>query len=444
MWARGTPDPKDDSSKFSSGGSMAALINGEISSCDSVPELDTVFMEYSGSFNYINASAALVKYAKLRGSSMLNPLFSKLATVWLKQLPQSDSLGLANVLWVCGKLGSAKHPVWAETWQAYQNCVSKALSGSQPPDVKPQEISNALYAAAKLRQQPQPDELVLLVKAFVQPTVLAKATSQAIANVIWSLGLLSSTPGWKAEVNQELLQQLLAPRLLASVTAEGVPQAVSNVLVGLSRMCTGSSPLLSTAAAQEYAQQLLSSVWLNRVSSWNTQSITNAMWAMGEFTFKDEGFLRAAVAAAPNWLLKSTPFDLAQAATACAQLQYQDEHFMRLLLQRGQQMLQLDRRSQGKSVSQADKATIAALCCSSVAHLDLRGLAGLARSLVADSSIGQQSRTHPSNMRRLWVFHSWLLEHQLLDGKGLAGLVTEQQLQQGEREAAKLGDKPRL
>jgi hypothetical protein len=44
MWARGTPDPKDDSSKFSSGGSMAALINGEISSCDSVPKLDTVFI----------------------------------------------------------------------------------------------------------------------------------------------------------------------------------------------------------------------------------------------------------------------------------------------------------------------------------------------------------------------------------------------------------------
>jgi hypothetical protein len=44
----------------------------------------------------------------------------------------------------------------------------------------------------------------------------------------------------------------------------------------------------------------------------------------------------------------------------------------------------------------------------------------------------------------LWVFHSWLFEHQILDGKGLAGLVTQQQLQQGAKEAAAWGDKTRL
>jgi hypothetical protein len=66
------------------------------------------------------------------------------------------------------------------------------------------------------------------------------------------------------------------------------------------------------------------------------------------------------------------------------------------------------------------------------------------RNLVVGSSIWQGSRTHPSNLRRLWVFHSWLLKHQLLDGKGLAGLVTQQQLQQGAKEAAEWGDKTLL
>jgi hypothetical protein len=36
----------------------------------------------------------------------------------------------------------------------------------------------------------------------------------------------------------------------------------------------------------------------------------------------------------------------------------------------------------------------------------------------------------------LWVFHSWLLQHQLLDGQGLAGLVAQEQLQQGQQGAA--------
>jgi hypothetical protein len=37
------------------------------------------------------------------------------------------------------------------------------------------------------------------------------------------------------------------------------------------------------------------------------------------------------------------------------------------------------------------------------------------------------------------VFHSWLLQHQLLDGQGLTGVLTQQQLQQGEQEAAQYG-----
>jgi hypothetical protein len=37
------------------------------------------------------------------------------------------------------------------------------------------------------------------------------------------------------------------------------------------------------------------------------------------------------------------------------------------------------------------------------------------------------------------VFHSWLLQHQMLDGKGLTGVLTEQQLQQGKQEAAQYG-----
>jgi hypothetical protein len=420
---------------------MAADINKDISRCNSVPELETVCIEHSGSFNHINTSAAITKYAKLRGSSMRSPFFSKLAAVWLQQLPESDTQGRANVLWACSKLGSAQHPVWARTWKAFFDLFANNPSAREHYicTVKPQEISNVLYACAKLRHQPQPDELLLLLEAFAQPAVLAAADPQAIANVIWALGSLNVTPGWHKQVSEELLHSLLAPQLLKVVTTQGVPQAVSNVLVGLSRMCTGPSPLLTTTAAQEYTVQVLSGV--RRVSSWNPQDITNAMWALGELRLMDEGFVRAAVAAAPNWLPRSTSYDLSQAISACAQLQYRNEHFVGLLLQRGTRLLHPDMRSKakGRPLSEQDKARLTASCCLTVVLLDMRGSADAARKLVADSNVMQRSDAHPADLRKLWVLHSWLLQHQLLDGKGLAGLVTEQQLQQGAREAAKWG-----
>jgi hypothetical protein len=437
MWARGTPEANDGKR----GSGILRMITREITECNSVPELETVFIEHSSSFSYINAAAAITKYVQLRGSSMRSPFFSKLGASWLQQMPEAGTRECANVLWACSKLGSGDHPVWTETWQAFIDNVEKELSRSQPPSLPPQELSNVLYACAKLRKLPQPDELLLLLEAFVHPTVMAAASPRDIANVIWSLGVLSINRGWQAEVSQELLQQLLAPPILNGLAEEGDPQHVSNVLVGLGHMCTGPAPLLSIAAAHNCARQVLSGV---RLSSWKAQDITNAMWALSELQLKGEGFFQAAVAAAPMWLPKSTAFDVTQAATACAQLQYNDERFVGMLVQRGQQLLQPSQRSPTRPLLAKDKAILAVLCCISVAQLDMRGLAGAVCEMVASSGIGQDSRTHPASLRKLWVFHSWLLEHRLLDGKGLAGLVKEQQLQQGEKEAAKWGDKTRL
>jgi hypothetical protein len=92
------------------------------------------------------------------------------------------------------------------------------------------------------------------------------------------------------------------------------------------------------------------------------------------------------------------------------------------------------------ALSAAEKANTAAQCSMSVAKLDMQQLAWAAKVLVVSSGVRQQPSSHPSNLRRLWVFHSWLLQHQLLDGKGLTGVLTRQQLQQGEKEAAVFGD----
>ena len=455
MWARGTPEPVD------SGSGLSAIIKKGITRSNSIPELETVFDEHSGNFTFINCAAAITKYAKLRGGSMGSPFFSKLGAVWLNRLPDSGAQGYSNVSWACGKLGSAHHPVWDKTWQAFLELVGKDLRTGQAPSLLPQDISNVLYACGKLRKQPHPDELMLLLQAFVDPVVLPAATSQEFANVVWALSMLSVSPKWEAQVSFDLLQQLLALPLLQKVAADGKPQELANALIGLGRMCAGPSPLLPAAAAQGFARQVLSHVRLNRLSSldnssndssgWSPQAITNIMMTLVDLQLYFKDFFEAAAAAAAYWLPRSTALDLTQAATACAQLQYWDEHFMALLLQRGQQLLQPNSRkgskgrphtrSRGRPSSEADKGSIASTCCVSVVSLDMRGLAGEARKLAADSSIKHQGRAH---LRRLWVFHGWLLEHQLLDGKGLAGVLSEQQLQQGDKEAVAWGDKSHL
>jgi hypothetical protein len=110
----------------------------------------------------------------------------------------------------------------------------------------------------------------------------------------------------------------------------------------------------------------------------------------------------------------------------------------------GQQQQQASNR-QGRSsmpLPPGDKDGLAAYCASAVARLDLQSLAGTAVELVSRSGIGQRSNTHPGNLSKLWLFHSWLLQLQLLDGKGLSGLLTKQQLQQGAK-AAKFGSQAR-
>jgi hypothetical protein len=114
---------------------------------------------------------------------------------------------------------------------------------------------------------------------------------------------------------------------------------------------------------------------------------------------------------------------------------------MQLLLQHGLLLLQ---RPQSKhtwctvALSAAEKAFTAAMCSASIVKLDMQQLAGLAKELVVSSGVRQEPNSHPASLRKLWVFHSWL--HQLLDGKGLTGVLIQQQLQRWQKEALVYGD----
>ena len=136
-------------------------------------------------------------------------------------MPQCNNLSYSQVLLVHSPATRhltithcrAVHPrsqvsVPKQRQQAFLDFLKKDISRDGGPSVASQNVANVLYACAKLRQQPQPDELLLLLEAFVHPDVLAAANRQDTANVVWSLGVLSITPGWQApKVSRELLER---------------------------------------------------------------------------------------------------------------------------------------------------------------------------------------------------------------------------------------------
>jgi hypothetical protein len=301
-------------------------------------------------------------------------------------------------------------------------------------------LANPLWACAKLRKQPSVDELRLMVQTFLQPAVLKDAKPQDMANTVWALGELCRLPGWQGGVSEQDVRQLLGEQQLLLVCDNG--RTTSNVVLGIARMAVGNTPIISVGYARDCSKQLLSAIY-GRLGSWNEQDIANALWACGELGLVDTPFVAKAVAAAPLWLPDSLPVGLKQAVRVCAVLEYRDEAFMQACLQRGLQLLSPVRQQhanrQGGSSrppSNGDRDDLAATCASAIARLDMQPLAGKAVELVLRSGVGQRPNTHPSNLSRLWVFHSWLLQHQLLDGKGLTGVVSQQQLQRGGAEDA--------
>jgi hypothetical protein len=420
---------------------MAKMITIEIArKCDSIVDLSNIYSEWGDSFDHIHAAAALVKCDKLPGGGR-SSLVDKLCSTWLTQLPLAGLQGCANVLWACVRLGpGAVQRLWGPTWEVYiaQLQQESTVKGG----CVPQDLANPLWACAKLRKQPSVDELRLLVQAFLLPAVLKDAKPQELSNVVWALGELCRMPRWQGGVSEQGMQQLLGQQQLQVLASDDSGQATSNVLLGLAHIAASKPPLVSASFACTCSRQLLMNAY-SGVRSWTPQHIANAMWACGELRLADTPFIEAAVAAAPKWVPRSAAFHLNQASSACAVLKHRDERFISVLLQHALQLLR--QQPQGKPGSSsmhkslADRDRLAAYCSSSVARLDLQSLAGPARELVFVSGVGQRPATHKANLSRLWVLHSWLLQHQLLDGRGLTGLLTQQQLQQGAKEAAAYG-----
>jgi hypothetical protein len=302
--------------------------------------------------------------------------------------------------------------------------------------MSPQHLSNTLWSCAKLAINPGTAVLNSLLQAMAREQVIEAATAQAVSNTLWAVSALKLGCGWQPQLPQRAWQRLLGELQLARVANTGTDQNVANALVALGRLAgstkaaAGNTPAISQEFAQQCALQLLQGKVARQLDRWEPQHITNSMLALSQLGVYADRFFDSAVAAVHvnAWLSRAKATNLAQVALACDRLQLrQHQQLMSGVVQRSKQLLQ--EQKQRMSVSQ--RVSTAAAVSKSVAVLDMRQLAGDVRNLVAVSRVATDGCANSGILAELWEAHAWLVQHQLLDGQGLAGLVTEQQLTAG-------------
>uniref|UniRef100_A0A383W0C2 Uncharacterized protein n=1 Tax=Tetradesmus obliquus TaxID=3088 RepID=A0A383W0C2_TETOB len=243
-------------------------------------QLQDVVDQWGSSFNFIHASAAFAKAAKLRYlepmSAAGRALLQSLAGTWTRVLPESDLQGMANVLWASSKLQYADEQLWSSTLAAFveqlqqgrqedSSCqevsnvmyalasAAAANSGHVPgvprPEVEaimsqllacmrvfvthprlegvePQQISNALWGCAKLRITTDDAAVNSLLQAMARPQMLEAAAPQAISNTLWAVMELQQHCGWQPRVELRVWQRLLGEQQLGRVADKDTPQGV--------------------------------------------------------------------------------------------------------------------------------------------------------------------------------------------------------------------------
>jgi hypothetical protein len=343
---------------------------------------------------------------------------------------------------------------WFAAEEAVCQVVGRVCTCVSPPlqkAVSPQAISNALWACAKLRINPGDAALDTLLQAMAQPAMLSAAAPQALANTMWAASELQRRCGWQPQLQQQVWQRLLGEQQLKNLADRGTPNEVSNTILAVMRLSTAAeataaaglaaAPVISQEFAQQCALRLLQGRISQQLKAWSSQAIANSMFACARLGVYNARFLGDASALAHKWLPGAAATGVEQAACACKVLQFRDGRLMAAVVKRSKQLLQ--QRGRGQLYEGSLRCKLAAQVSYAVAALDLQQLADDVRELVIISGVAQQHDTDAGydvlptsnciagQLGMLWEVHAWLVQHRLLDGQGLAGLLSQQQLEQG-------------
>jgi hypothetical protein len=293
--------------------------------------------------------------------------------------------------------------------------------------VDPQGLSNTLWAIAKLRINPTDAALNSLLQAMARPAMLEAVQPQELSNTLWAVSELQQRCSWQPQVEQRVWQRLLDEQQVGKVASSGTPQHVSNNLLALGRLSAPAAPAVPAVdqeTAQRCALQLLQGKVAQNLDRWEPQHISNSMRAVAKTGMFAASFVDRAAAIAPVWLSSSGPSHMVQVSYACRELQYKHELLMPAVLRRTQQLVQ-------QPGPVFERTGMAIGVCYAVAKLDMKQLAGGVRALLGRTDLKHLDGSIPTTLGMLWDVHAWLVQHQLLDGQGLAGLLSQQQLEQG-------------
>jgi hypothetical protein len=189
-------------------GLQRSLLTRQISSANSLVQLQHICYVLGGSFQVSHTATALEKFHRLsrsgswqRDSGRYGQVLQLLVLKWLQQLPGAGARECCEVLAACVILSKDQiDSVWAPTWAVFMQHVQRGVGEGLPL----QPVAGAVHAAAKLGKQPGPGELQPLVRPFVRPGVLDSwAAAVGCTDLFVALGQLSKMPGWQGGVSEQ-------------------------------------------------------------------------------------------------------------------------------------------------------------------------------------------------------------------------------------------------
>ncbi|KAF6263978.1 hypothetical protein COO60DRAFT_1663389 [Scenedesmus sp. NREL 46B-D3] len=344
-------------------------------------ELADVVDEWGSSFGFVHTAAAFTKAANLQRLPLAaaRPLLDRLAGIWDLVVPDAGAQALTNVLWACGKLQYANAQLWGTTLAA-----STEKMHSKQVEFVSLDVANALHGLANAAVANR-DEVPGVPRAEVEAAVKQLAAHMRI---------IVTHPLLEGVNAQHVANTLWA---FAKLRINPSKAALNSLLQALARPA-----LLESASTQQLSNSLWAAAEVRQQCGWQP-GVGQRVW---ERLFGEQQIRSLADRGAPtevsNVLIALTRLSLPAAASGAASapviMPMAAQQCVRQLLQ-------------GK-------------------------LAGDARALVASSRVAQDSRLNRGDASMLWEVHAWLVLHQLLDGQGLAGLLSEQLLAEGKAASA--------
>ncbi|PNW72708.1 hypothetical protein CHLRE_15g637850v5 [Chlamydomonas reinhardtii] len=261
---------------------------------------------------------------------------AQLAAALLERLVVPEVMGtakpqeLSNVMYALGKLkqdqqqrGSGWDPTSSPHLQTLASAVASRLGAAVGHGFKPQELSNILWACAKLGYA---DPGLLLPLAEAAATLSVSMKVQELANSLWAMEALGcSGLEYRSAVEAlcgEVLQRLRIPELAAAFT----PQHLSNILLALEGLQLGGkqAELVAAVAAEDVRRGF---------DGYVAQDLSNSAWALAKMGFgvgpeapvEQRQWVSAAVDAAmrPGVMARATPQAWANLLYALSMIRHQ-------------------------------------------------------------------------------------------------------------------------